>query len=238
MMANYFNVSCRDGLPGRYTIDPLQRWTTALPPPFVILIHGYNNTKAEAERSYRRIVGSPHFRDCTLIGFHWPATRLYLRSKRKMEVMRVSLKAFLLNNFTRDECLNTTIVGHSMGCRLALRCLTDIAKDSRARVLPIQHLILWAAAVDEDEISKGKEYYRATGMVKNVWVMRSEHDTVLRDWFPKGDFARALGYGGPVGAVRPNVRTIDCTSFVSSHSAYWNSATVHEKTKNIIRGTA
>ena len=148
-----------------------------------------------------------------------------------------ALKRFLIKNYTQQDCRQTTIIAHSMGCRLVLDCLTRLATDRNAPILKPKNVILWSAAVDDDEINRDEAYYIGSKLPTRLWVMHSRRDDVLRKAFPFGDFETALGFSGPdrsEGSVGANVRVVNCTSFIDEHSAWWKSQKAMNMAKRIV----
>ncbi len=178
-----------------YTIDPLNKWTTALRPPFLLMVHGYNNDIGDANQKFLPVANQ--FDDYTRIGFYWENSREYVVARHRAKKGATSLKTFLVKNFTPAEARQLTIVSHSMGCRVVLDCLTKLANDANAPILKPKNVILWSAAVDDDEIVKGEAFYKGTQLPRRTWVMYSRRDEVLKKLYPIADQSFALGWKGP-----------------------------------------
>lgn len=209
---------------GSYTVEPGNEWTSNLPSPYLLMIHGYNNDTHDADLKFLPV--SNQFNDLTRMGYYWENSREYLVGRKRSKRGAASLKRFLIDNFSPSQARQLTIVAHSMGCRLILDCLTRLANDPDAPIIKPKNLILWSAAVDDDEIIRGEPLYAGTRLPKKVWVMHSRRDAVLEKLYPLGDQARALGWHGPdldEGPVGANVESVNCTSFIDDHSKWWKS---------------
>jgi hypothetical protein len=93
----------------------------------------------------------------------------------------------------------------------------------RQQTQPIQNFYSIAAAVDDDAIEKGHEYYNSTQQCQNMYVFHSSRDDVLKFLFLVAEKDEALGFEGleDLNSISNNIQFIDCTSLVDSHSGYF-----------------
>jgi len=83
-------------------------------------------------------------------------------------------------------------IGHSLGCRVALETMTRLAGSG----VMVEHVLLMAAAVDADALSRSSRYRDAVNRARRVFWLASERDRVLRYAFPVGDLVAAILFGG------------------------------------------
>jgi pimeloyl-ACP methyl ester carboxylesterase len=126
--------------------------------------------------------------------------------------------------------LNVALVGHSLGCRVAL---------AAARALRIQHphtrLLLLGAAVPEYECGMGGRYPRTAADATHTTLLWSDRDTGLGFWFSRGEWlalrkcrgARPPGSAAAVGRTGgPRDRwAAQKDSCGLRHKEYWTSKT-------------
>jgi len=189
------------------------------------MVHGYDNTIAEAEKSYSKMAANL---PGSVIGFHWPANQLYFYSK--FFAARHGSQSFcrlLSQDFGLELLKQTVIVAHSMGCRLVLDALTRMF-DADGPPLRPAHLHLMGPAVDNEDISKGEKYFNGTLLPKKTSVYWSRDDDVLKFAYMAADTNVALGYTGPDGSVH---HTVEDHKTTLGHSDYWGSSWMFREVK-------
>lgn len=119
------------------------------------------------------------------------------------------------------------IEAHSLGNRVALSALDN--------GLIVNNLLMCGAAVDNESIQEGYEWYNATGNAKTVLVFHSHHDEALLSYIP-AKWDRPLGLRGPEHPERCrfNVEVVDCSETVKSHGDYKRSPQVLEWWKRMV----
>ena len=118
-----------------------------------------------------------------------------------------ALAAFINTNFT--QALTVSFVSHSLGARVALRTIQQLAPG-----FTVRRLIMMAPAVDDDCLTG--EFAAAAKRVGDITVLASGQDKVLKLAYPLGNpisgiFAQghpyyhaALGREGPTAFPTPN----------------------------------
>jgi pimeloyl-ACP methyl ester carboxylesterase len=147
----------------------------------------------------------------------------------------------------RSAELVINVVGHSMGCRLALELLRLLrsALTAGAR-LRVRHVALMAAAVPAYHVAKRGELEQALTTAELTTVYWSRRDQVLRFLFPLGQALerpfprgwwpqqrRALGRVGATGSAR--LRSVEVAL---GHSGYWPDREVAERIRNDLEARA
>ena len=116
------------------------------------------------------------------------------------------------------------IVAHSMGCRLVVDVLEQLAtRPERLRRLDV---VLMAAALGKDSSLAPRA--AAGGVAHNVHVMHSVHDNILAEGFPIGERRSGHGWQGEAVGLHgepfaPPAR-IDMAPHVFRHGSYWKEA--------------
>jgi pimeloyl-ACP methyl ester carboxylesterase len=203
----------------------------------IILIHGYQNSKAVAEArfdDFRRTLGAaiwpkPMSSLGTIWEFHWPGDHpawlvsvltFTVRIDEAKESGRL-LATYLAGLPAAQE---VHLIGHSLGCRVALETTYQVREMAGTYQGPaIRSLILFAAAVPIPMCMPARRYGSSLADSTET-VLYSAKDKVLR-WafrpgeYPLGERGEAVGrYGDP--AARPwsgRVRT------GLGHGKYWSS---------------
>lgn len=181
----------------------------------VVVIHGYNEPLKRVEDVYsefERLLGVAF----TL--FLWPAGDDALGY---LEAVRRSGDAgYRLRDILSGRRANWLIT-HSLGAQVALRSLVRPPSAPWA-----QGLIMMAPAVDDDTFSSSPAGMGDLSSAKNVHVLFSENDPVLRKYYPPGEgiseerwLPTALGLHGLKTPV-PGISQIDCSAIVKGHGEY------------------
>jgi pimeloyl-ACP methyl ester carboxylesterase len=133
-----------------------------------------------------------------------------------------ALAEYLVDLATSDPAREIVIVAHSLGCRVALEALAEIAYTPAARQL--RAVCLMAAAVATNTVDRGR---LATGAraANRTYVLYSRRDTVLRWTFRSGQALAGEGGAWPAvglaGDPRPVWSSRDETML--RHGEYWPS---------------
>lgn len=105
---------------------------------------------------------------------------------------------------------------HSAGNRVGLDA-------NRLGDLRVRHMLLCAAAVDDDSITAGGEFYRAVQSIRGkALAFHSRRDAVLAKAYRLAKLDRALGYSGPQpGSEYPStLQPVDANGWIDEHSAF------------------
>ena len=177
----------------------------------LVLVHGYRVD--DALDAYARVL--LHVGDLydEVVAVLWPGSHLLLgylfaqwRAARAGELLAAALAPI------RAE---VDIEGHSLGCRVTMEAL-------RAGGIYPRHVILTAAAIDNESLQRGERYGAACAAAEWILVAHSRRDRVLRTAYTLGSWDQALGLRGP---QRPdlcpaNVQALDLTPGIAGHSEY------------------
>jgi esterase/lipase superfamily enzyme len=197
----------------------------------LILVHGYNNEMPAVIDAYDRVremmrlskllAPDPRGYDVVL-GYAWPGgwsglsfPVAVLRANRTGKRFRDTLAKL------QNAAASVDVQTHSLGARVAMEAL------DRGGVT-LRNLWLLAAAIDDETVEKGEEYFDAAQRCSRVYVMHSEQDPVLRTAYRIGDLLdhdRALGWKGPqrpkkIADSSPNTKVVNCRQVVTSHGGY------------------
>lgn len=191
----------------------------------LLLIHGYNNEEDDVARAYDIIDakakqslnnGSTPYYDL-IIGYTWPGGNDpldYFVAKRRASSVAPRVVRWL--EMIQSKSASLDLMCHSMGCRIAL-----LAAKSHPVGL-VRNLYLTAAAVDNETVEKGEEYYASTEKCGQVFVFHSKHDSVLAGSFRGAEWDQALGCCGPENPaeIRQTVKVVNCKNVVYKHGGY------------------
>ncbi len=212
----------------------------------LLLLHGYNNHRAEAEAAYMAfrarqglVVRGPLHEplDQLLADTFWPGDARLPGLLDRLDPLHYPVAlatardevAPLLATCLRQAPLRPArlhIVGHSMGCRLALELMDLLHGDGP----PIGRVALMAAAVPTFMLRPGGRFEHTLARAEAVCVMSSVDDAVLGWAFPigqtmagpweEGFLPEALGRRGRVPASA-GARVLNEVIDDAGHSDYW-----------------
>jgi pimeloyl-ACP methyl ester carboxylesterase len=223
----------------------------------VLLVHGYNNSLTEASASYdgffalqRELAQLPAERaladNRVFVRTYWPGDAdwgaasflAYMKAVKNGVVAGERFAAAIRELARRPEPLDVHIVGHSMGCRVALEILRWLAGVPNVRV---SRVVLMAAAVPTfrmEAASAGPDSLRSAydatvgrgGLCRTLY---SSSDLVLALAFPAGQTLAegdeglaptAIGHEQWAAAVPPAGLT-QSEVRKAMHSDYWGGET-------------
>jgi len=220
---------------------------TSLPDTFyqrtvVVWVHGFRQT------FLRTVEVSRHLQQRTqeavetlgceaplVLPFLWPAYTheiSYANARRNACCTGSRLTDLLMILYLR-QC-RVIILGHSLGCRLALQALHSNTVENRVSLC--SHLILVSAAVQCDALSPDGRYPRNEVAADHIAVVSSKQDEILRKYFSVGEstaaalflkaaggassrYPEALGYVGPSDSTQSGVHSVHAPISHSEHSA-------------------
>jgi esterase/lipase superfamily enzyme len=239
----------------RIALDPASSILDLHAHRLVILIHGFDNSPAKAGESYAALKAQLMAQlppgGASRIGavweFYWPSDqahwplkrfiRSYRRSLGLVETVGSRLAKFLLLHRRQQICL----VGHSMGCRVALEALKNVyqVQGGEGAQDHLRTVVLLAAAVPVRQCSRTSAANRY-GSRLSAWadhVIHSRNDRVLHYLFPLGqpnqvgEIGPAVGFvGGPLGRWTSSeplpLRRTRRDLLALGHGQYWRSSEV------------
>jgi len=168
----------------------------------VVVVHGYANSANRARSSYEKFEHQlasarvPDYRIDRIWWLLWPSdtVRVWkvpdpgysLQIGRSEEAARRLLRYLLTSPQTRSVD-RITFIAHSLGCKLILHLLSELKKDTGAK-LTVPAICLMAAAVPVNACETDAAY-GSPPLDRNPvgLVLHSSHDKVLRKAFPLGE---------------------------------------------------
>ena len=208
----------------------------------IFWVHGFR------QRYFRVVNVADHLRSATddasgspplVVSFVWPchSKKAAFSLARRSSQQAAPLLAAALRALRTAGC-HVTLVGHSLGCRVALGALLCERPESRERPSREQtpprlcdDLLLLGAAVSCNALSLSGEFPLARLSTGHVTVLHSSRDEVLASHFALGEFAsgarlgaKALGLVGPVGIDftspenQETISSIDVSDSVPAHN--------------------
>lgn len=215
---------------------------------YVFLVHGYNTYESEALEGYSEFRRNLKTFSIALSGnimtVSWSGHFNFLeggplRYRAAMDYADYSAKLLcdhlkMLSSLTKGNA-HFIFIGHSMGCRMILKTLDHFYSSKQYRESILVDVVLMAAAVRASAVENGGELLAAATKPRKRAVLYSEYDSVLDNYFPKGekglsalnpiDTARkpeAVGLNGkPVALDRPWTVRKRMPRF--GHGDYWGS---------------
>lgn len=213
----------------------------------LLLVHGYNNSHDDAEKSYEVFLKNmtEAFGDRTSVApdtvgkFHWPGDESTLFGSTVGYPYDINhardaadrLATYLLelpiagSGFLR----RFTMVGHSMGCRLLLEALGRLVNANPPGIAIVG---LMAAASPVEFVRRNGRLFRTGSLPRQMLKFFSEQDRVLQVGFPLGqwlayqwqiedaNYSEAIGRFGHPDEFGSAQRTRN------GHSDYWGDAKI------------
>lgn len=225
------NVDLVGSAPSKVVANPITELTATANKKVLLLIHGYNNEPEDVHNAYavidKMVKSRLSGKYGHVAGYIWPGGDDgldYWAAKTRANALarRVGI---LLHKLTAAGA-TVDLMAHSMGCRVALKALKTRSSKVARNVFAL------AAAVDNESVEKGEEFYKGTQRCQNFFVFHSKHDSVLNTAYRAAEFDSALGLRGPENpetvlrhsspkvANTPNVYVANCKHRVRRHGAY------------------
>ncbi len=181
-----------------------------------IFIHGHGTTLANAARQTAQLAVDLDMRHGGIF-YSWPSGGMlgYQNSQNNVAPSIPHLKTFLMQIADRSGADQIHIMAHSMGNRLLLAALEDIADDRSTRDQRLFSEIIWAAPDIDAEVFAGRitEVQEANiAQRMTLYSSRSDRALGISRWLAD-DYPRA-GQSPPLPEIASRVETID-TSPVS-----------------------
>lgn len=198
---------------------------------FTLLFHGFNVNRRDGLRKLTALGG--RLEQAGVIGpvvatlwpgDHWAGSASYPFEGRDADETALILTRYLGLHAARAG--EVDLVGHSLGCRVVM----ELAQRLLARNLFVRRVGLLAAALNADSLAKPRYYRSSTEAARQVHVIWSKADKVLRWAYPMGNFwgglfsgrdpfGKALGFKGPrrAGRRRPVPTTVTNERFAKTN---------------------
>jgi esterase/lipase superfamily enzyme len=187
-------------------------------------VHGYNNTFDDVARAYEIIedMCDRHL-DAdydAVLGYTWPGGDNPLEwypAKRRAGMCSPRLAAGLRTLAGSAKAVD--VMCHSLGSLASLNAIYRCPKGT------VRNLAMLAAAVDNESLEKGEEYFDSTRKTRTTVVFHTKNDDVLRCAFTLAEWDAALGLDGPenpadIIAYSPNVKVVNGKNKVNAHGHY------------------
>lgn len=209
----------------------------------VVLIHGFNNHRAEGEEAYCGFRGKQYERSVPdlvppgleklLADVFWPGDAAWWGWLDYADFLvypaavgtSKEAGACLARHLRSSPNLRLVhFIGHSLGCRVALETIDSLRQNGGPAVGKV---CLMAAAVPLEKVKTGGSLAAAVEHCAEVRVLYSDDDWVLSATFPpgqslagadEGNFPQALGLNGAVG-VAGRIESFDIAD--ARHGDYW-----------------
>jgi pimeloyl-ACP methyl ester carboxylesterase len=228
-----FELSARrDARSGKlsHNIIPFTHWPIS-ERTIIMLIHGFNTDQREADEGYFHLLnnlrkaGMPDYFLPRVCQFYWPGnlSNLFSRPSYFIQVKKAQGVANMLADYLQELPRQTDIVfiGHSLGCRLILETIKLILGNT-AGPIDIKSVQLLAAAVPVPMVSEKGNLFNLSSQRERISGIFSRKDSVLRDWFPLGQWAAREGRSEAVG-LNGNPANLwkDPMESQNDHNDYW-----------------
>ncbi len=213
----------------------------------VLLVHGFNNTFAEAQESYGKVFKEA-FADVGF--FFWPgdihggsliSATSYPYQIDSARTSARRLASFLSGAFGPGGTPSAvSLITHSLGGRLVLEALR-VVLDQGITWPEVRLVAMMAAAVPIDLVEEGEALDEPARQAHTLAVFYSFADDVLRFAFPAGQWAayflgiEAANYRQAVGRFgRPTGLTSNRFEVNWGHSGYWPSQSTAERIAGLL----
>jgi pimeloyl-ACP methyl ester carboxylesterase len=212
----------------------------------LILVHGFNNSVADATDSYQLLLArfEEHFSRSraapdAIAFFHWPGDvgGWFSRAGYPFDIEQAQAAAARLADYlkgfpnaTAPGSLKISLIGHSLGCRLIFEMLASSLPAVLA--LNIAVVSLMAPAVPVEMVDAAGSFKTTVAPPRRILKCYSRQDYVLWMAFPAGQAAafaigkehalyrEAIGLYGNPGGMGVGVET------TNGHSDYWGDQNV------------
>ncbi|MBF0191425.1 MAG: alpha/beta hydrolase [Magnetococcales bacterium] len=192
----------------------------------LVLVHGYNNDYYHVLSAYT-LIDKEFQQECQnrydhIIGFIWPGGDHgveYFSARNRCPESSVHFQT-LIQQLQANGC-SVAISAHSMGCRVVMKALDQFIV--KGGTLPKDmEIFLSAAAVDNEVLEPGEDYYKVTCVDKPIYVFHSKHDDTLKLAYAAAELDLALGLTGPENPEKVNETTcvVNCKNIVHEHTEY------------------
>ena len=191
----------------------------------LILVHGYNNEQFEVYDAYQIIENQinkliPGIYDY-VIGYSWPggdqALEWWQVKSRSNSIARVF--RFLIEDLAKSAS-SLDMMTHSLGGRVGLKALKECSSQN-----VIRNYFCTAAAVDNECLEPGEEFYESVSSCNRLFVFHSARDRILKKMYSAAEWDMALGLYGPEDKnyISNNAKIIyvaNCKKIISYHGGY------------------
>jgi len=153
----------------------------------LLVTHGFSVDQLGGEANLAGWASGLTLGNAVVLGILWPGDSRwipkidYVTEGNEAMASGDLLADFINRNFA--GALSLSFASHSLGARMILQTISGLSRDVRT-------LLLMAGAIDNTCLSS--EYSRAAGKIKNISILSSREDEVLKWAFPVGNFVGGL----------------------------------------------
>ena len=227
-------------------LDENKLFSTISEKRILMLVHGYNNEPEDVHNAYAIVESNitnltAGQYDC-VIGYIWPGgddPMDYFAAKTRSNALARRVGIWLQK--MSDNKLIVDVMGHSMGVRVIFKAL----KTRPNKV--VRNVYAMAAAVDNESIQYGEEFFLSTQRCHNMCVFHSKYDATLSCLYRIAEFDRALGLVGPedpadimqnfapgVANSGHSLYVANCKNIIRTHGAYKHSSAIYNYISNFL----
>lgn len=161
--------------------------------------------------------------DTPVVAGMWDSTTLWWTAKRRADSAGKRLADWLESN--RESYDSVVVVGHSLGGRVTLAALSELA--ARGGETTITSAALFGAGVDPDTVCNEYEAGIDTSVEEGVYSYHSEGDNVVCLVYAIAEWTSGLGCrGSDCGDVPENFVDVDMTGTVDGHCNFLKPASM------------
>lgn len=161
--------------------------------------------------------------DTPVVAGMWDSTTLWWTAKRRADSAGETLADWLENN--RDSYESVVIVGHSLGGRVTLAALSELA--ARGGETTITSAALLGAGVDPDTVCNEYDAGIETSVEEGVYSYHSEGDNVVCLIYAIAEWTSGLGCrGSDCSALPEGFVDVDMTGTVDGHCNFLKPASM------------
>jgi esterase/lipase superfamily enzyme len=211
----------------------------------LLVVHGYNNTFDWAIKSINFVnssiqsmtdsEGKPLYD--LVIGYIWPGTDNFLEYEEAVsnaDKLKKRVRAHLMD--LHEVTPHIDILAHSLGNRVMLEALNF---ETSSEMPLIENFFAMAPAVNAKAVQKKGNLFQATLNCKNIYVLHSDNDDVLKFAYPLTSGEEALGIESKphFKKLGSNIQFVDCTNLVKGHGYYFQTGSIYkfiQKVDNLI----
>lgn len=210
----------------------------------LLVIHGYNNTFDWAIQSIKEVNSTINKLESKnnvclydlVIGYIWPGFDNFVDyglAVENADHLKDRVRSHLID--LHEVTSHIDILAHSLGNRVLLEALNFESLN-----FPIvENFFAMAPAVDADAIDINHELYPASLNIKNLYVLHSSRDDVLKLAYPLTSGKEALGAETKpkLKKTPKNVQFVDCSDLVAGHGYYFQTKSIYKFIEKISQGT-
>jgi esterase/lipase superfamily enzyme len=217
------------------------RLTTSRRKEVLLFVHGFNVTFDDAMRRTAQVAYDLAF-DGPAIAFSWPSQGspsplAYTRDQRNADLSATSLRK-VLELLTSAGDITVHVIAHSMGNRILVSALQQLAPPSATRQGALREVAFLAPDVDAELFKRSVK--QIAGKATRMTLYASSRDGALEVAQRVAGYQRA-GQAGAQIVVVPEIQTIDASEVDTSllglnHSYFADNSTIVSDLFTLLKG--